>query len=78
MSKKNENIWFVRVRGSYLPCGWRGWLLYVPFVIFLLATLYLSSKGGRTYVGMVYFIFPQYVSALVVMHWLASKLTKQA
>lgn len=73
IKKKHKNIWFTRVRGSYLPCSWQGWLLYVPFIVFLAATLYLSFKGGRTYVGQLYFIFPQYVSALVVMHWIAAK-----
>lgn len=74
--KKNKNIWFTRVRGSYLPCSWQGWLIYAGFVAFLFATFYLSFKGGRTLVGQLYFIFPQYVSAAVAVHWLASRFSK--
>ena len=76
MFKKSHNVWFVKVRGSYLPCSWQGWLIYVPFVLFLVATMVLAFRGGRSNVGMLYFIFPQYVSALVVMHWLASRFSK--
>lgn len=76
MAKKTQNIWFKRVRASYLPCSWQGWALYVPFVFFLIVTLVESTRGGRTQLGMVYFLFPQLVSALVVMHWLAARFTK--
>lgn len=74
--KKSKNVWFTKVRGSYLPCSWQGWLLYIPFILFLFATLYLSFKGGRTVAGQFYFIFPQYVTALVVMHWIAARFSK--
>jgi hypothetical protein len=76
LGKKNKLVWFKKVRGSYLPCSLIGWMLYVPFIMFLVATLYLSFKGGRTYAGQFYFIFPQYICALIVMHWLASRFSK--
>ncbi len=76
MSKTTANVWFVKIRGSYLPRSWQGWILYIPFILFLLATLYISTKGGRTPAGIFYFLFPQYVSALVLMHWIASRFTK--
>lgn len=74
--KSKKKIWFTKVRGSYLPCSWQGWLLYVPFIAFLIATFYLSFKGGRTPAGQLYFIFPQYISAVVVIHWIASRFSK--
>ena len=74
LTKQRE--WFVPLRGSYIPCAWQGWALYIPFVLFLAATMYLSFKGGRTYVGQLYFVFPQYVAALVVMHWIAARFVK--
>ena len=76
MFKKSHKVWYVKIRGSYLPYSWQGWLLYVPFVLFLLATMVLALRGGRTNAGVVYFLFPQYISALVVMHWVASRFSK--
>jgi hypothetical protein len=76
MAKNTQQVWFTKVRGSYLPCSWQGWLLYVPYVAFLLLTLYEATQGGRTSLGMAYFLFPQYISAVVVMNWLAERFSK--
>ena len=33
--KGRKGAWFVKLRGSYLPCSWQGWLLYIPYILFL-------------------------------------------
>ena len=76
MAKKSKKIWFTQVRGSYLPSAWQGWVLYVPFIAFLLVTAIEANRSGRTYAGMAYFLLPQYVSSLVVMHWIASRFSE--
>ncbi len=33
--KAKKGKWFVKMRGSYIPGSWQGWLTYVPYVVFL-------------------------------------------
>lgn len=73
MTQNTKQAWFNKVRGSYLPCSWQGWALYLPFAAFLIITLIEAFRGGRSLAGSFYFIFPQYISALVVMHWIAAQ-----
>lgn len=70
---KKKGVWFVKVRGSYLPVSWQGWLTYVPFVIFLLTVLQASLKNEHSASDAFYIIFPQWVAAAVVMTWLAKQ-----
>jgi uncharacterized integral membrane protein len=77
MSKKNQSpkrkkqSWFYAVRGSYLPCSWQGWLLYVPFIIFLMTVLQMAMQNHDTVSGVFFAVFPQWVAAAVVMTWVA-------
>lgn len=73
MAKKRPNKWFVKVRGSYLPNSWQAWLLYVPFVSFLLTVLIAAVRTEHSASDMFYAIFPQWVAAAVVMTWIASQ-----
>ncbi len=71
--KFQKDIWFYKVRGSYLPATWQGWLTYLPFTIFL-----LWSGGviyGFTNSLALFFIllFTVWVAGAVVMSWIASK-----
>lgn len=71
MSKNKK--WFTPVRGSYLPCSWQGWLLYVPYISWMVLT-YLridtyTSNSVDTLIGIV----PFWISASVVLHWIASR-----
>lgn len=73
MSKKTKSKeWFIRVRGSYLPSSWQGWLLYIPFTIFLLTVLIAAIRTQHSVSDALYMIFPQWVAAAVVMTWVAS------
>ncbi len=44
-ASRKKGAWFMKLRGSYLPVSWQGWLSYVPFTILAvlpLKTLYLA------------------------------------
>ena len=74
MAKKKQSIaWFIKVRGSYLPQSWQAWLLYVPFVGFLLTVLLAAVRTQHSVSDMFYMIFPQWVAAAVVLTWIASQ-----
>jgi hypothetical protein len=73
MKKTADKKWFRRVRGSFLPSSWQGWLTYVPFILFLLTVLQAAIRHSHSVSDAFYVIFPQWVAAAVVMHWLAGQ-----
>ena len=74
---KAKQIWFKKVRGSYLPCSWQGWLLYIPFAAFLISVILIGFGNRYTVWEFLYAIFPYFVCAGVVMHWVASRFSKE-
>ncbi len=73
MKKAKAKKWFVKVRGSYLPKSWQGWLTYIPFTGFLVTVLVAAARSEHSVSDMFYVIFPQWVCAGVVMTWIAHK-----
>lgn len=71
--KLKKDAWFIPVRGSYLPNSWQAWLLYIPFVVFLLTVLFAATRNEHSVSDVFYAIFPQWVCAAVVMTWIAKK-----
>lgn len=71
--KRKKSIWFIAVRGSYLPNSWQAWVLYVPFVAFLLTVLAAAIQNEHSVSDVCYAVFPQWVCAAVVMTWIAKK-----
>lgn len=72
LPKPRKGAWFVPVRWSYLPASWQGWLLYIPFVYFLTITFLALNRNSHSVSDMLINIIPYWVSAAVVMHWIAS------
>jgi hypothetical protein len=70
--KQKQQIWFTKVRGSYLPCSRQGWLTYIPFVSYLLASYIVVLKQATSIGAIVFGILPQWVAAAVIMTWIAS------
>jgi len=77
MSKIKKKAWFNRVRGSYLPCSWQGWLLYVPFVAFLVSVILAAFRNEGSVSDFLYVIFPYFVCSGVVMHWVAGRFSSK-
>ena len=73
--KHRKGAWFIRVRGSYLPCSWQGWLSYVPYVGYLIGALIIlvNNLGGNNWPIIAVLYVPIAVAAVVVMNWLASQ-----
>lgn len=70
--KPRKGAWFVPLDWSYLPASWQGWLTYIPFVAFLVMTFLAVDRNSHSVSDTLLGIFPFWVSAAVVMHWLAS------
>lgn len=69
--KRRHQKWFVKVRWSYLPNSWQGWLTYVPMILFLALILILIHHQNRSWLSTVLLYAPYLVCTGVVMHWLA-------
>jgi len=73
--KVRKGAWFIRVRGSYLPSSWQGWLSYIPFVAFLIWTLVWAVNSTSSLATIVFTVFPAWIAAAVVMTWLATRMS---
>jgi hypothetical protein len=73
MRKRKNKKWFIAVRGSYLPNSWQGWLMYAPFLAYLLWAVWAGLKDTDNYTTAIMFILPNWVAAAVVMTWLAKR-----
>ncbi|HUA13512.1 MAG TPA: hypothetical protein VL989_03365 [Candidatus Sulfotelmatobacter sp.] len=71
--KPRKGAWFIQVRGSYLPASSEGWLLYIPFIAYLVFSLVIGINNTNRFSTAVLFIVPNWVAAGVVMTFLASK-----
>jgi len=73
LPKLKKGAWFYKVRGSYLPATWQGWLTYIPYFGFLLTVLIAAVRTQDSVSDMFYMVFPQWVAAAVVMTWVAAR-----
>jgi len=73
LPKLKKGMWFYKIRGSYLPATWQGWLTYLPFIAFLVWS-WTYAMNTRPSVGeALLVIFPAWVASAVVMTWIASR-----
>lgn len=72
LNKNLANVWFVKVRWSYLPCSWQGWFLYIPMILFMITAIVAIIRQANTAIEAFYLIFSCFVCTGVVMHWIAS------
>ncbi|HUD05684.1 MAG TPA: hypothetical protein VMR18_02060 [Candidatus Saccharimonadales bacterium] len=76
MSKKKP-LWFKRIRGSYLPISWQGWLLYIPFVSYLVLSVVVTLHRSRAIGYVLFSVFVEWVAGAVVLSWIASLRSRQ-
>lgn len=71
--KIKKDVWFVSIRGSYLPANWKGALTYIPFVAYLVFAVVNCWQNTANVSQAILFIIPNWVSAAIVMTWLARR-----
>jgi len=47
--KLRKGAWFYKVRGSYLPATWQGWLMHLLLLMCGLAVLVIAANDGRNW-----------------------------
>jgi hypothetical protein len=72
---KTKKKWFVPKHGSYIPVSYKGWLTYIPFLAFLVFSVIIVVDHSGSEAYKVFSIFTDWVSASVVMTWLARRLS---
>jgi hypothetical protein len=72
-AKTRKQKWFIRVRGSYLPHSWQGWLLYIPFSAYLIYSAVIGWQNTDSFGHALVFIVPNWIAAAVIMTWIAQR-----
>jgi hypothetical protein len=70
--KPKKGAWFIKVRGSYLPCSWQGALTYIPMILCLVFIIIAAVHATNSTATIVLLVFPNFVCVGLIMHWLAS------
>lgn len=74
--KSKSQKWFKRVRGSYLPNSWQGWLLYVPYAAYVMGVVIYAYVSGWNLGTSLFVIVPNWVAALAAMTWIAERTSR--
>jgi hypothetical protein len=67
IKKSSNKTWFYRVRGSYLPKNSIGWLLYIPFIIYLAFSFVVAIKDIASIWVVLLFIVANWLTAGFIM-----------
>ena len=73
LQKNKPEVWFVPVRGSYLPISRQGWLMYLPFIGYLILTLVAGVRYSSSTAIAVSIIILSWLAAGLVMTYVAAK-----
>ncbi len=76
MLKAHKNIWFRKVRGSYLPSSWQGMVLYLWYVAYIVAVPLAWYDGGHTLWRLLTAVVPLITASAVLTQYIASKHAK--
>lgn len=74
-TKHQRNRWFKKVRGSYLPCSWQGVALYALYAAYIIGIVVYVVVQGYDRLLAVFLVFPNWAAALVIMTWIAERLS---
>ena len=68
-----KGAWFAKFHGNYIPASWQGWLTYIPYVSFLVATMWYVYDTSNHLYEIPLRIIPYWISAAVIMIWIARR-----
>ena len=73
MAKHKRNVWFKRVRGSYLPITWQGRFVYLVYVVYLVAVPITWYRNGHHLWELLVYVLPLLLGLVLMTQYLASK-----
>ena len=68
-----KGAWFIPIRGSYLPASWQGLILYVLFVTYLVAAVFIVAKHNASVLYIAMQVLVQWIVATIIMTWIAQR-----
>jgi hypothetical protein len=71
MSKTKK--WFIKVRGSYLPESWQGWLTYIPYLAYIIGVLVFVIRRKDSGWLALFTVLPNWIAAAVILTWVARR-----
>lgn len=71
MSKTKK--WFIKVRGSYLPASWQGWLTYIPYLAYNIGVLVFAIRRKDSVWLALFTVLPNWIAAAVTLTWVARR-----
>ena len=71
--QSNQKVWFISIRGSYLPANFKGWLMYIPYLSYLIFTLIVGIKYTSSILLAILVIVPNWVVAAIIMTFIAAR-----
>ncbi len=74
--KTKSNAWFRKVRSSYLPSSWQGMIIYLCYVVYIVAVPVTWYQRGHELWTLLAGVIPLLVLALFITQYVASKHAK--
>ncbi len=71
--KAKKGAWFVRLRGSYLPCSWQGLVIYFVYTVYVVALPVVWYYDGHEAWRLLTFVIPLMCGAALITQYVASK-----
>ncbi len=71
--KAKKGAWFIKIRGSYLPCSGNGWLTYIPFTAYLIFSMYFGYTQTDSLTMAILVIVPNWLASSAVMTYIAER-----
>ena len=76
MKKRKDKYWFVAIRGSYLPSSTTGMIIYLLYVIYIVALTVGWYLNGHDYWSLLIYVIPLSIGAMLITQYIASKHSK--
>lgn len=73
MFHKNKHQWFEKVRNSYLPKSWQGYLIYMSYVAYVVLLPIGWYRRGHAIWDLFTVVIPLWIAAALVTQYIASK-----
>ena len=70
-------MWFKPWGWIYRPISWQGLTLVLLALIFCVQVFVAIDRHSHSVSDTLYGVFPYFVPALIVLHWVASKTSRQ-
>ena len=63
--------WFVKKRNSYLPNSLQAWLLYIPYLAYLIGVMVFVCQRKDGFWLALFTVVPNWIAAGLIMTWIA-------